>query len=113
MLSWLRFFKRVSITLFVAGREVPTKALPPRHSQAPTTTDYETLLSHLSTLIKERETHLLSIKLRERRSNALAITYGTAFWGVYLILWYFGVVGGTAGLERVVGGIPVIGGPVA
>lgn len=81
-------------------------------SQAPEP-DYESLLSQLESRIKARENHLLSICLRERRANALFITYGLGAWIVYLALWWFGLVGGDEGLERAVGGLPVIGGPIA
>lgn len=67
----------------------------------------------METRIKARESQLLAIKLRERRANALFITYGVGAWVVYLGLWWLGVVGGQFGLERVLGGLPVIGGPIA
>lgn len=74
--------------------------------------DYETLLSGLEQRIKARESHLLSIRLRERRANALFITYGLGAWIVYVALWWFGVVRAEAGVEKVVRGLPVAGGPV-
>lgn len=75
--------------------------------------DYETLLSQLEASIKAREDHLLSIRLRERRANALFITYGLGAWLVYLLLWYFRILARGDGLERVMRAAPVVGGPVA
>ena len=40
------------------------------------------------------------------------MTYGLAAWFVYVALWYFGIVGDVDGVERIVGGLPVIGGPI-
>lgn len=85
---------------------------PPPLRQLPEP-DYESLLAQLETSIKARESHLLSIRLRERRANALFVTYGLGAWILYVALWWFGVVGAAAGgLERALGGVPVIGGPV-
>lgn len=74
--------------------------------------DYETLLALLETRIQARESQLLSIQLRERRANALFITYGLGAWVIYVLLWWLGVVGGGEGVERAVGGLPVLGGPI-
>ncbi|KAL8280644.1 hypothetical protein RQP46_006967 [Phenoliferia psychrophenolica] len=78
--------------------------------------DYETLLSQLEQRIKDREQHLLSIRLRERRANALFITYGLGLWAVYVLLWWLGVVGGLLGEGHAFGkalqALPVVGGPV-
>ncbi|KAM0787783.1 hypothetical protein ACM66B_003838 [Microbotryomycetes sp. NB124-2] len=51
-------------------------------------TDYETVLSNLEKQIKAAEAHLLQIRLRERRANALFVTYSVGAWLVYALAWY-------------------------
>jgi hypothetical protein len=110
LLSWL---KRVSAALLRGAQCPSTRVDVDGWSSLQTPEpDYETLLSQLEASIKAREQHLLSIRLRERRANALFVTYGVATYFVYVALWYFGVVGGDDGVERLLGGLPVIGGPV-
>lgn len=79
--------------------------------------DYDTYLSLLQDKITARQSKLQQIRLRERRTNALFITYGLALWVVYGALWYFGVVGsrrnGSArALEKGLGMLPMVLGPV-
>lgn len=74
--------------------------------------DFETVLSGLEGRIKQREAHLLSIKLRERRANALFITYGLGAWVVYLAVWWFLLSGKQYGVQKLLGGLPVVAGPV-
>ncbi|KAK4049096.1 hypothetical protein OIO90_005566 [Microbotryomycetes sp. JL221] len=57
-------------------------------SRRSTSTDYETILSRLEQDINKAESHLLQIKLRERRSNALFLTYGITVWLLYFGVWY-------------------------
>ncbi|GAA5966112.1 hypothetical protein JCM3765_002610 [Sporobolomyces pararoseus] len=59
--------------------------------------DYDTYLSLLQDKITARQSKLQQIRLRERRANALFITYGLALWVLYVALWYFGVVGNRSG----------------
>ncbi|GAA6010711.1 hypothetical protein JCM11491_002909 [Sporobolomyces phaffii] len=79
--------------------------------------DYDTYLSLLQDKITARQSKLQQIRLRERRANALFITYGLALWVLYVALWYFGVVGGRyaahgAAVEKVAGIAPMVLGPV-
>ncbi|GAA5829100.1 hypothetical protein JCM5353_005279, partial [Sporobolomyces roseus] len=78
--------------------------------------DYDTYLSLLQDKITARQTKLQSIRLRERRANALFVTYGIAIWAFYVVLWYFGIVGSRrlAGhnWQKITGSLPVISGPV-
>ncbi|GAA5910783.1 uncharacterized protein JCM6883_000312 [Sporobolomyces salmoneus] len=78
--------------------------------------DYDTYLSLLQDKITARQSKLQQIRLRERRANALFITYGLALWVVYVALWYFGVIGARYGdggaVEKAVGVSPMIVGPV-
>ena len=74
--------------------------------------DYETILSSLETKVKARESHLLQIKLRERRANALFITYGLGLWALYSVLWYALLLHRRHGFEGVVVALPVFVGPV-
>ncbi|KAK4047697.1 hypothetical protein OIV83_005205 [Microbotryomycetes sp. JL201] len=62
-------------------------ALWPLYRRSPPT-DYETVLSNLEKQIKAAEAHLLQIRLRERRANALFVTYGIGAWLVYALVWY-------------------------
>ncbi|GAA5997910.1 uncharacterized protein JCM10292_006900 [Rhodotorula paludigena] len=78
--------------------------------------DYDTVLAKLQTQIAARQARLQQIRLRERRANALFITYGLAFWILYSVLWYFGVLGTAGGdpLAAVLAkGAPVVLGPIA
>lgn len=86
--------------------------VPRRRRHQSSEPDYESVLSALESKIKSRETHLLSIRLRERRANALFITYGLAAWAVYVFLWWLRVLGSRDGVDRAFAGIPIIGGPV-
>ncbi|BGP47969.1 hypothetical protein JCM10450v2_003838 [Rhodotorula kratochvilovae] len=81
----------------------------------PREVDYDTVLSKLQTQIAARQARLQQIRLRERRANALFITYGLALWILYSVLWYFGIVGGRHGPWQVAAasGAPVVLGPVA
>ncbi|GAA5943848.1 hypothetical protein JCM3775_000211 [Rhodotorula graminis] len=83
----------------------------------PKEADYDTVLAKLQTQIAARQARLQQIRLRERRLNALLITYGLVAWILYTVLWYFGIVGvrGTvAGLPAAAAGAaPVVLGPVA
>ncbi|BGO99502.1 Endoplasmic reticulum junction formation protein lunapark [Rhodotorula toruloides] len=78
--------------------------------------DYDSYLSKLQGQIAARQARLQQIRLRERRANALFITYGLGLWVLYAVLWYFGIVG-VSGEEdwptRAARGAPVVGGPVA
>ncbi|BGP24437.1 hypothetical protein Rt10032_c03g1444 [Rhodotorula toruloides] len=78
--------------------------------------DYDSYLSKLQGQIAARQARLQQIRLRERRANALFITYGLGLWILYAVLWYFGIVG-VSGEEdwptRAARGAPVVGGPVA
>ncbi|GAA5904141.1 hypothetical protein JCM8208_003458 [Rhodotorula glutinis] len=83
----------------------------------PKDADYDTVLAKLQTQIAARQARLQQIRLRERRLNALLITYGLVAWILYTVLWYFGIVGvrqTEASLPAVVAGVaPVVLGPVA
>ncbi|GAA5928204.1 uncharacterized protein JCM15063_003819 [Sporobolomyces koalae] len=78
--------------------------------------DYDTYLSLLQDKIAARQQKLQQIRLRERRANALFITYGIALYVLYIALWYFGVVGKRYGhhstFEKAVGILPMIVFPV-
>ncbi|SCV71218.1 BQ2448_2806 [Microbotryum intermedium] len=74
--------------------------------------DYETVLSALEARIKTREDHLLSIRLRERRANALFITYGIGAWLIYSVTWYFILRHREDGIDKLLGVLPVIASPV-
>ena len=74
--------------------------------------DYETVLSQLESSIKARESHLLSIKLRERRANALFVTYGLAAYLLYALLWYFSFRATPDPLDKALVLAPVVGGPI-
>lgn len=84
--------------------------------EQPREPDYDSYLSKLQGQIAARQARLQQIRLRERRANALFITYGLGLWVLYAVLWYFGIVG-VSGEEdwptRAARGAPVIGGPVA
>ncbi|GAA5873890.1 hypothetical protein JCM8547_008632 [Rhodosporidiobolus lusitaniae] len=77
--------------------------------------DYDTYLSGLQDQISARQTKLQQIRLRERRANALFITYGLGLWVLYVALWWFGIFE-TVKYEplhvKVAKGLPVGGGPV-
>ncbi|POY74800.1 hypothetical protein BMF94_2073 [Rhodotorula taiwanensis] len=53
--------------------------------------DYDTYLNKLQTQIAARQARLQQIRLRERRANALFITYGLGLWILYSVLWWFEV----------------------
>ncbi|KAJ9092447.1 hypothetical protein QFC21_006829 [Naganishia friedmannii] len=52
-------------------------------------TDYETVLSRLSSDITEAKQHLSEIRLRQRRVSLLINLYGVILWLVWCGLWYF------------------------
>ncbi|GHJ87003.1 hypothetical protein NliqN6_3405 [Naganishia liquefaciens] len=58
-----------------------------RKKAAPT--DYETVLSRLSTEIAEAKQHLSEIRLRQRRASLLLNLYGIILWLIWCGLWYF------------------------
>ncbi|SGY50407.1 BQ5605_C001g00882 [Microbotryum silenes-dioicae] len=74
--------------------------------------DYETVLSALEARIKMREDHLLSIRLRERRANALFITYGIGAWLIYSVVWYSILRYRADGIDKLLRVLPVIASPV-
>lgn len=55
----------------------------------PAPTDYETVLSRLSTEIAEAKQHLSEIRLRQRRASLLLNLYGIILWLIWCGLWYF------------------------
>ncbi|GAA6022568.1 hypothetical protein JCM10207_006588 [Rhodosporidiobolus poonsookiae] len=59
--------------------------------------DYDTVLSRLQEQISARQAKLQQIRLRERRANALFITYGFGLWVLYSVLWWFKVIGANFG----------------
>lgn len=59
----------------------------------PTEPDYDSYLGKLQTQIAARQARLQQIRLRERRANALFITYGLGLWILYTLLWWFGMHG--------------------
>ncbi|GAA5861751.1 hypothetical protein JCM3774_002693 [Rhodotorula dairenensis] len=82
----------------------------------PAEPDYDSYLAKLQTQIAARQARLQQIRLRERRANALFITYGLGLWILYALLWWFGVVGGSpyaAWETKALGTAPVILTPVA
>ncbi|KAG6899693.1 hypothetical protein C0993_007893 [Termitomyces sp. T159_Od127] len=86
-------------------------------SSKETEEDYETILSNLQLDIQKRQVQLSEIRLRERRATLLVTLYTLAAWGVYISLWYIGVLphlGGQrrSGIEKAVKGAPVIIGPI-
>lgn len=62
----------------------------------PTEPDYDSYLGKLQTQIAARQARLQQIRLRERRANALFITYGLGLWILYTLLWWFGMHGGSS-----------------
>ncbi|GAA5980566.1 hypothetical protein JCM11641_006683 [Rhodosporidiobolus odoratus] len=77
--------------------------------------DYDTYLAGLQEQISARQAKLQQIRLRERRANALFITYGVGLWVLYTVLWYFGVVPGSGKshmLDQVGRAAPLVAGPV-
>ncbi|KAJ9114231.1 hypothetical protein QFC22_005683 [Naganishia vaughanmartiniae] len=62
---------------------------PLAYGKKPTPTDYETVLSRLSTDITEAKQHLSEIRLRQRRVSLLINLYGVFLWLVWCGLWYF------------------------
>ncbi|KAJ9103646.1 hypothetical protein QFC19_004221 [Naganishia cerealis] len=56
---------------------------------SPVATDYETVLSRLSSEITEAKQHLSEIRLRQRRASLLINLYGVILWLVWCGLWYF------------------------
>ncbi|GAA5842568.1 hypothetical protein JCM11251_004906 [Rhodosporidiobolus azoricus] len=77
--------------------------------------DYDTYLSKLQDQISARQAKLQQIRLRERRANALLLTWAIGFWLLYTVLWYLKVVriridGGA--LDAVVSAAPVLVAPV-
>ncbi|GAA5908260.1 hypothetical protein JCM6882_006786 [Rhodosporidiobolus microsporus] len=77
--------------------------------------DYDTYLSKLQEQISARQAKLQQIRLRERRANALLLTWAIGLWVFYTVLWYLGVVrfrlnGGA--LDQVVSAAPVLVVPV-
>ncbi|GAA5962029.1 hypothetical protein JCM8115_002888 [Rhodotorula mucilaginosa] len=62
----------------------------------PTEPDYDSYLGKLQTQIAARQARLQQIRLRERRANALFITYGLGLWILYTLLWWFGMHAGSS-----------------
>ncbi|GAA6027370.1 hypothetical protein JCM8097_007802 [Rhodosporidiobolus ruineniae] len=61
----------------------------------PREVDYDTVLSALQEQISQRQAKLQQIRLRERRANALFVTYAIAAWVLYAVLWWFNIFGGS------------------
>lgn len=76
--------------------------------------DYDTLLASYQERIEQRQAKLQQIRNRERRANALFITYGVGIWLLYVVLWYFNVVPryGDDVLAQIGRAAPVGAGPV-
>lgn len=109
-----RIYRRVrACTAVMYTRHISRQLLTELHCalQQPEP-DYETILSSLDTKVKARENHLLAIKLRERRANALFITYGLGLWALYSILWYALLLHRRHGLQGLLVALPVFIGPV-
>ncbi|GAA5989579.1 hypothetical protein JCM10908_000539 [Rhodotorula pacifica] len=82
----------------------------------PAEPDYDSYLNKLQTQIAARQARLQQIRLRERRANALFITYGIGLWVLYSLLWWFGIHAGSADPSwesRALRTAPVILSPVA
>lgn len=104
-----KFFKSVSNLFFVNIANL--------NSSKGTEEDYETILSNLQLDIQKRQVKLSEIRLRERRATLLVTLYTLAAWGLYISLWYLGVLPHSSGqrrggVEKVVKGAPVIIGPI-
>ncbi|BGP15895.1 hypothetical protein JCM10213_003676 [Rhodosporidiobolus nylandii] len=81
----------------------------------PREVDYDTVLSALQDQISARQAKLQQIRLRERRANALFVTYGVGLWFLYTVLWYFNIFGGWFGEPvpaMAAKAAPVVVGPV-
>ncbi|KAI5449427.1 hypothetical protein NCC49_004711 [Naganishia albida] len=63
--------------------------LNPFRGKNPAPTDYETVLSRLSSDITEAKQHLSEIRLRQRRASLLLNLYGVILWLIWCGLWYF------------------------
>lgn len=84
--------------------------------------NYETVLANLQSSITDRQTQLADIRLRERRATLLVTLYTLAGWGLYVALWYTGLVPangyqGNGGknaerLGKALMALPVIIGPI-
>jgi hypothetical protein len=73
--------------MFLAVPAPSENRLTPLRQSAPT--DYETVLSRLSSDITEAKQHLSEIRLRQRRASLLLNLYGVILWGIWCGLWYF------------------------
>jgi hypothetical protein len=75
-------------------RRSPPSLYPVEHTltclNQPAPTDYETVLSRLSSDITEAKQHLSEIRLRQRRASLLLNLYGVILWLIWCGLWYFG-----------------------
>lgn len=72
--------------------------------------DYETVLSALESSIQSRQARLQTIQLRERRANAVCISYGFAAWVIYVAVWYWNQTFGFR--HNAANGVPVVAGPI-
>ncbi|GAA6024166.1 hypothetical protein JCM8202_003520 [Rhodotorula sphaerocarpa] len=82
----------------------------------PREADYDSYLEKIQTKIAARQARLQQIRLRERRANALFITYGLGLWILYSVLWWFGIVGAaeeSSWETQALRTAPVVLGPVA
>ncbi|KAA1475031.1 hypothetical protein DENSPDRAFT_841744 [Dentipellis sp. KUC8613] len=77
--------------------------------------DYETILSSLALDIQNRQTRLSEIRLRERRTSLAVTLYSIALWGLYMGLWYTGLLPRRrryGQLEKTLQALPVFLGPI-
>lgn len=80
--------------------------------------DYEEVLSSLALDIQKRQTRLSEMRLRERRTILLVTVYTFAAWGLYVALWYTGLVPNLShrpnqsGFEKFAKGVPLVVGPI-
>ncbi|KAF8334826.1 hypothetical protein F5887DRAFT_1237987 [Amanita rubescens] len=80
--------------------------------------DYETILAKLADDVRNRQTRLSEIRLRERRSTLLATLYTLAAWGAYISLWYTSLLPRfyntrrQSEVEKAMKAIPVFLGPI-
>lgn len=79
----------------------------------PTEPDYDSYLGKLQTQIAARQARLQQIRLRERRANALFITYGLGLWILYTLLWWFGGSSYASWENKALRTAPVVLSPVA
>ena len=91
-----------------------TKSESPQNEEG----DFETILAKLADDVRNRQTRLSGIRLRERRSTLLVTLYTLAGWGAYISLWYMGLLPRfystrrQSEVEKAIKAIPVILGPI-